>query len=677
MEHELLERVLEVFRGRSDVYAAGYVDHKRSGKISYATVDEPLDDSVWLSHLAGERIIGQYQLLADSTVRWFSLDFDNKGDADTSVIAEALEQIAVFEAAGLQVYLETSRSGEGYHVWGFFAEAVPASTVREALLPLLTKPSSYDRLYPVQIAVTETKPYGNLLALPFFGALAPAGWSSVYGPGVPGGASVFLNADLQPVEPLAFLAGIRYNSPAVLQELHEKAPRSRTRSSDSGRTYEVTEYGERSPEGRPKVPMRGVLKLVSDYGCRFMSHALKSKKELSEPMWYAAIQQLTCFEQGREAAHMISRGYPTYTPEETDAKYDQALRHPPVGCKYIHENFPEYACDGCPMTAPYHKAGRSMMQMVGNSDEMLERSDYQESVKRMKRRRAGEETPGVSWEVAGLDRYTRLRPSEMTVIGALPSIGKTALMVDAAVSLASRNVPVFLFSAETARAGLEDRMLARVSGVDSRAIRGERERHGTPWPLSDEEVQLVEQAAHTLAEMPLYTNYSAAKPERILALVEEIVLAEGLDYSAPMVVLFDYLQFATPSEVTDTQNDFVIVSRASSEFKYLAKILNHPVAVFSQLKREASGDDKPDLTWFKSSGRIETDADVAMIMTGERVPGEVALRAIDILKQREGIAGVRLEAKFFQKVSRFEARSVIESSTEGPDLFPHEGDPSE
>jgi hypothetical protein len=679
MSGGLLEKALNVFQGRNDVYANGYVDRKRSGKISYATVDEPLDNSVWMEHLNGERIIGQYQLLPDSTVRWFALDFDQpKSEGSGTPLDEALKQMAVFEAAGLHVYLEVSRSGGGYHVWGFLQEPLDAGIVRAALLPLLVEAQNFDRLYPVQTAVSPTKPYGNLIALPFFGATAPKGWASEYGPGVPGGASVFLNADLQPVDPEVFLDQLRWNSVAAIEELEAKAPKQHTglaRSSD--RNYRVTEHGERNPEGRPDVPLRGVLKLISDYGCRFMSHAFRKQHELSEPMWYAAVQQLTCFEQGREAAHMISRRYPTYTPEETDAKYDQALRHPPVGCQFIHENFPHLACDGCPMTAPYHKAKQRMHELVGSSDEMLNKSDYKESLVRMKRRREGHELPGVGWEVGDLDRFTRLRPSEMTVVGALPSVGKTALMVDAAVSLVERNVPVFLFSAETSRQGLEDRLLSRVSGVDSRAIRGERERNGQPWPLDDDEVAEIEKAAHELAKLPLYTNYTAAKPERILDLVEEIVLSEGLDFTQPMVVMFDYLQFASPGDVTENMNDYNIVSKASSEFKYLAKILRHPVAVFSQLKREASGEEEPDITWFKSSGRIEADADVAMIMIGERVPGDVALRALHIVKQREGIAGVAMELKFFQKISHFEARGTVGQPAEGPDLFPGEDGPLE
>jgi replicative DNA helicase len=390
-------------------------------------------------------------------------------------------------------------------------------------------------------------------------------------------------------------------------------------------------------------------------------------------MWYAAIQQLTCFEQGREAAHMISRGYDKYTPEETDAKYDQALRHPPVGCQYIHENFPEHACDGCPMTAPYHKAKLPMMTLAGSSEEMLEKSDYKESLKRMRRRRSGEELPGISWGVAGLDRYTRLRPGELSVVGALPSIGKTAFMVDAAVSLAERGVPVFLFSAETGQSGLEDRLLSRVSGVDSKAIRGE-----LPNPLTDEEAAAVEEAAHILSGWPIYVNYTAASPERILELVEEIVLRDGLDWGSDLVIMFDYLQFVSPTQANEHLDERLIVAKASSEFKYLAKITRHAVGVFSQLRRDTEGEDKPDLTWFSSSGRIGQDADVAMIMTGERVPGAISLRYMDIVKQREGDAGVRTESKFHQRISKFEERvSSTPEAQEGPDLFPGEGNPFE
>lgn len=637
-----LEQTLRLFRGRGDVYAQAFPREGRANKVNYALVREPLLPSVLQQHLDGERLIGQYQLLPDSTVWWFAVDFD-EGE---QVLQDAVAQLEAFEEAGLHCYLETSRSGTGYHVWGFLDEPVPASVVRRALLPALVRADSFDRLYPVQTEVSEGKPYGNLIALPFFGMGASKDWASPLGGGVPAGAGVFLNpSTLEPVGCAEFVEVVLRNKAAVLHALAEAAPAVTSRASTGPAPVA---YGEVQPKGRPEQPVAGVFKMISDYGCQFMAHCFKERRTLSEPMWYAALQQLTCFKHGREAAHMISRDYPTYSPQETDAKFTQALRHPPVGCAYIHEHFPQLACKDCSMKAPYHMADVPIRDLVKETTEPLKRSDYRQATARMHRRLRGEELTGVTWGVANLDQYTRLRPSELTVVGAPPSIGKTAMLVDAAVSLAMRGTPAFVFSAETGQAGIEDRLLARVSGVDSRAIRGERTQK-----LTEAEIRQVEEAADTLRSLPLYVQYTAANPDLILQLIEDTVLRDRLSAGNPYVTFFDYLQFTSLNGLETGLKEYERLSMASQEFKYLAKILRQPVVLLSQLVRSAEGEEEPALNWFKGTGRIEADMDVGLIMTGERTPGQVAKRKLWVVKQREGEAGVSNEVLLYQTVSRF------------------------
>lgn len=670
----LIERFAKLFRGRGDVYAKAFARAGSPGKVNYTLVKEPLTYDVLQAHLNGEILVGQYCLLSDSTCHWFALDFD--ADDDTAaVMTQAMAQLEAFETAGLLCYLEQSRSGEGVHIWGFLQDAVPAEELRMALKPLLLEASSFDRLYPVQTSVSEGRGYGNLIALPFFGATAPEGWSSSLGPGVPGGASVFLNhSTLEPMGVPEFLETAVANVPEVIEELVLKAPKEPRKSSSEYQPTDIVAYGEVEPKGRPEQPINGVLKMISDFGCRFMAHAFNERRSLPEPMWYAAIQQLTCFKKGREAAHLISRDHPSYSPQETDAKFTQALRHPPVGCRYIHEHFPELACKGCPMKAPYHMADVPIRELVKQTAEPLEKSTFQASVERMKRRNSGGEQVGVTWGTAGLDDYTRLRPKELTVVGASPSIGKTALLVDAAIELAKRGTPVFVFSAETSREGIEDRMLANMSGVDSRAIRGERKHGDRPWPLASEEIQVVEEAATKLAALPVYVNYTAANADLMLNLIEDAVLRDGIHFGKPIVVMFDYLQFTSMDDLESGMKEYERLSRASQEFKYLAKILRHPVVLFSQLRRETEGDDEPEINWFKGTGRIEADADVAMILTGERIPGAVAKRKLSIVKQREGEAGVAVEVLFYQAISKFDNTPAYASAArpERKDLFADE-----
>jgi replicative DNA helicase len=236
------------------------------------------------------------------------------------------------------------------------------------------------------------------------------------------------------------------------------------------------------------------------------------------------------------------------------------------------------------------------------------------------------------------------------------------------VSLAERGVPALVFSAETGREGLEERLLARVSGVDSRAIRGERIWAGNPMPLTADEERAVDQAAERLHRLPLYAHYSASQPDLIINLIEDTVLRERLNLGAPMVIFMDYLQFGS-LDVDGGLTEYEKLSRLSMEFKYLAKVLRQPVVIFSQLKREKESDDEPQINWFKGTGRIEADADVAMILTGERTPGAIAKRKLSIVKQREGEAGISIDLLLHQTIAKFEPAPTVTEQTVTKDIF--------
>jgi superfamily II DNA or RNA helicase len=128
-----------------------------------------VEDQVILDHLQGRHVIGVYPLLEDETCWFLAADFDKTSwKDDVSAFVETCR------AAGIPAAVERSRSGNGAHVWFFFAEPVPANLARNMGCFLLTETmacrhqlamDSYDRLFPNQ----DTMPrggFGNLIALP-------------------------------------------------------------------------------------------------------------------------------------------------------------------------------------------------------------------------------------------------------------------------------------------------------------------------------------------------------------------------------------------------------------------------------------------------------------------------------------------------------------------------------
>lgn len=637
----------ELFSGRRDVYAEGYPSPKNAGKFWYTPVRESFDADVFKDHLNGKRCIGVYPIV-DNKVGWFAVDFDAPKDPvdDPFMVVwqSALAQVEVFERAGLIVYLERSRGGGGVHIWGFFDEQIDAGIVRQALRGLLTDDEIFrDRVYPVQDTV-EVDGVGSLIALPFYGAVRDRGFSS------------FLDPQTQEViPPRTWIAEVKRNSALTIHNLAAEAA-----AVVSVQTYRRKNGKSSDPvkDMRPETPLVGALKVISPYGCQFMRHCWTDRQTLSEPEWYAAVQQATCFRNGREFAHAISRDYlkdgqPAYDAAAVDTKFDQALRNPPIGCNWIHDNYPNFACDGCPMKAPYHLAKRGLLSLVGAAAQPMEHvGSFDADIDRIKRFDAREIESGLKWGIPGLDRYTRLRPCEMTVIGAMQSIGKTHLMIDALYRLSKAGVPVFVFSAETGRQSLRQRILGRAAEVDTLALRGER----VAGPLTTDELKRIRKAAKEVEKLPIYLDYTSLAADTVLDQVEDTILRYGVALDAPYVIFFDYLQFG--SKIGDDRTEYDRVTRLSTEFKFTAKVLEKPVVVFSQLIRAAEGDNEPNLTWFKNTGRIESDMDVGIIITGDRVEGSRAPRTMHFVKQREGQSNVKIEFMLEQSISRYDERRV-------------------
>jgi hypothetical protein len=181
-----------LFRGRDDVYATRW-QSSRTAKSGYSpkcanewdrrVCNKPTvrcgacqhqafavaDAAALLDHLQGRAVLGIYPLLADETCWVVAIDLDDDGwRSDVAALRAAAAEF------GLDPAIERSRSGEGAHVWFFFAQPVPASQARALATLLLTRAMahsptltmrSYDRLLPSQDTM-PTGGFGNLIALP-------------------------------------------------------------------------------------------------------------------------------------------------------------------------------------------------------------------------------------------------------------------------------------------------------------------------------------------------------------------------------------------------------------------------------------------------------------------------------------------------------------------------------
>ncbi|MCY3877553.1 MAG: DEAD/DEAH box helicase family protein [Rhodobacteraceae bacterium] len=238
--HDKIALFRSLFRGREDVYPKRW-ENAKTGKAGYAPVcahewtprlcGKPhvkcgacpnqaflavMDEAI-TGHLRGRYTLGVYPMLPDDSCRFLAADFD--GDAwrrDSAAFLEACWSKNVPTA------LERSRSGNGGHVWVFFAEPVPAALARRLGALLLTETMernpdigfrSYDRFFPSQDSVPAGG-FGNLIALPLQG-----------GPRKDDN-SIFLDGEFQPhADQWAFLSSLRRMTLAEVTALVDEAGR--------------------------------------------------------------------------------------------------------------------------------------------------------------------------------------------------------------------------------------------------------------------------------------------------------------------------------------------------------------------------------------------------------------------------------------------------------------------
>jgi replicative DNA helicase len=262
----------------------------------------------------------------------------------------------------------------------------------------------------------------------------------------------------------------------------------------------------------------------------------------------------------------------------------------------------------------------------------------------------GRRITGLATGYPGLDNETAgFQPSELIILAARPSMGKTALALNIAENVALRQrEPAAVFSLEMSKESLLLRLLASEARVDAHKFR--------TGHLSRDDWGKVTGALTNLADAPLWIDDSASSTVmEIGAKARRLKRDRGLS-----LLIVDYLQLVIPSHTGRGTNRQEEVSSISRGLKGLAKELKVPVLVLSQLTRAPERDDrKPQLSDLRESGAIEQDADVVLFINRPNfyktdMPEEDRAKAeLIIAKQRNGPTGT-MNFVFLARHTRFE-----------------------
>jgi replicative DNA helicase len=276
--------------------------------------------------------------------------------------------------------------------------------------------------------------------------------------------------------------------------------------------------------------------------------------------------------------------------------------------------------------------------------------------------RGGKTITGVASGFNDLDEMTSgFQPSDLVVVAARPSMGKTAFCLNIAQHAAIEDhVPVAFFSLEMSKESLVQRMLTSEARVDSQRLR-----RGL---LRDDEFPMLARAAGILSAAPIWIDDSPG-----ITLLEMRSKARRLKADSGIgMVIVDYLQLMQAS--TRAENRQQEVSQISRGLKALAKELGIPVIALSQLSRapeQRTGDHRPQLSDLRESGAIEQDADLIMFMfrqemyegpvdkDGNSIEGKAELI---VGKQRNGPTGI-VNLHFYKQYTRFANWSPRPGST--------------
>ncbi|TVR67602.1 MAG: replicative DNA helicase [Spirochaetaceae bacterium] len=254
---------------------------------------------------------------------------------------------------------------------------------------------------------------------------------------------------------------------------------------------------------------------------------------------------------------------------------------------------------------------------------------------------------GVPSGFAALDNMTSgFQNSEFIVIGARPSVGKTALALSMAANMSvASKIPVGFFTLEMSDMALMQRMVAGEARIGSQTIR--------TGMLRSTDFANLTHAAGRIYEAPLWISDTPGM--RLLDLraqARRMVSQHGV-----RVIFVDYITLITSESNEAPRHEQI--AEVSRSLKSLARELNVPVIALSQVSRETEGK-RPLLSSIRESGSIEQDADVVLFLHRERNVEQASTETLNVVetelivaKQRNGPVGT-IKIAFVPRYTKFE-----------------------
>ena len=219
---------------------------------------------------------------------------------------------------------------------------------------------------------------------------------------------------------------------------------------------------------------------------------------------------------------------------------------------------------------------------------------------------------GIPTGLKDLDKMLAgLQRSDLDIIAGRPSMGKTALMLNISLNIATKakQGAVLIFSLEMSKEQLVDRLLAADAGGDAWSLR-------TGEGLTDEDFERISAAMGELAEAPIFIDDTGG-----ISVSDLRTKARRLHHQHPLAaIMVDYLQLMSGgSRFANIANRVQEISEISRSLKILARELNVPVVALSQLNRSVENRNPqiPQLADLRESGALEQDSDVVMFLYRE------------------------------------------------------------